>query len=134
MQIHRQSRGQSWIVLGYVILAALFGLFLFVLLNLVTGELLITMITVAVLFVILACAHYWVWGHETAPSIRYEGKISTATAPTAPRLFVIEMDDLERAALLKLLEQSLSSNADKEGPVSEPVYRRIRDKIHDFGA
>ena len=56
MKTYRQTSWHTWIAMGDVMLAGLFGLFMFVLLNVVSLGLLVTLATVGILFLVFGLA------------------------------------------------------------------------------
>jgi len=119
------SSTRQWMFFWNVVLTALFGLFLFMMLDIVSAGLLTTVITVGVFFVLFGIAHYFVWGRTMA-----QEEIRRATPPSAATEapFVIELNDRERAELLRLLEQSRVN-------ASAPEIRRdLLQKVRMFGA
>ena len=144
MKTYRQTSWHTWIAMGDVVLAGLFGLFIFVLLNVVSLGLLVTLATVGVLFLIFGLAHYFVWGRVmTSPTTRLD-QSAPKDRPATSGLFVFELNENERLELLRLLEESLPP---KDALSGEPIVSKetrdsrklslrhnLVDKLRMFGA
>jgi len=144
MKIYRQTSWHTWIAMGDVVLAGLFGLFIFVLLNVVSLGLLVTLATVGVLFLVFGLAHYFVWGRVMTSTPTHLGRSAVTDQPATSGLFVFELNENERLELLQLLEESLPP---KNAPSDEPIVsketrdsrklslrRNLVDKLRMFGA
>ena len=98
--------------------------------NVVSAGLLVTVITVGVLFLIFAVVHYLIWGWFLSVPVTRRRQALRSTAETGAT-FVVEFDDQERAELLRLLEQSLATKA---GSTQQQVRRNLLEKLRVFGA
>jgi len=125
----RTSSMRQWMFFWNIAFTALFGFFLFVMLDLVSFGVLTSLVTMAVLFVLFGVAHYAVWGQMLSNEVGPEPKAPAANQRVSTNL-VVEINDQERAELLKLLEQTRNA-AD---PRARAVRSELLDKIRMFGA
>jgi len=136
MKTYRRTSWHTWIAAGDIVLAVVFGFFVFFLLNVLSLGLLITLGTLGVFFLALGLVHYFVWGRDlTTPSARVRQAAAQDQA-TICDLFVFELNESERLELLSLLEKSLPSR-DGEPNVdsrSLALRRSLADKLRMFGA
>ena len=115
-----------------VVLAIIVGAFIFAFLDMVSGGLLITVLTVAGGIVVIGLVNYFVWGKREVSSL---GMQVPAQAPAAvpEDEFVLNITERERIELLRLLTQSL-----KQGqptlPEQATIDQQLADKLHMFGA
>ncbi|HMF19061.1 MAG TPA: hypothetical protein VKE98_17765 [Gemmataceae bacterium] len=109
-------------------MAVLLGIFLFVLFNIVSMGLLVTLITVGILFGVFGLGHYLWWGRPL------KSRMSTQSPPVQPAepadTFVVELTDEERAEPIQLLEQSSAAGMSR----SAALRRDLLSKLRMFGA
>jgi hypothetical protein len=123
---------------GDVVLAGMFGLFVFVLLNVVSLGLLVTLATVAGLFLVFGLAHYLIWGRTMQTPVTQAGQPAVENGSNLP--YAVELTEDERLELICLLELSLPLKRAMNGnPAdwSEPelaLRRTLLDRLRLFGA
>ena len=113
-----------------VVLAALFGLMLFVMLDIVSAGLLTTLVTVGVFFVVGGLIRYGIWGRQMRTEVAQESRAARPENHHNGATFVVELTDRERAELLRMLEHSRRAS---DAPVID-VRHALLDKIRMFGA
>jgi hypothetical protein len=135
MQMNR-SPVAPWMVLGDVLLAATFGVLIFVFLNIASFGVLATMATVAVLFLVFASLHYFAWGQTVPTSIEGRRNAALTERPVPEDLIAVELTEAERLELIALLEQAVPDNKSlKEGGgVHQSRQRELLDKLRMYGA
>ena len=115
-----------------VVLAIIVGAFIFAFLDMVSGGLLITVLTVAGGIVVIGLVNYFVWGKREVSSLGMQVPAQVPAAVPEDE-FVLNITERERIELLRLLTQSL-----KQGqptlPEQATIDQQLADKLHMFGA
>jgi len=122
-------------------LAALLGGFVFVILLILTGGVLISLITAAAAFFVFGLLHYWVWGQALLKNVIHQRETAEA-AESRDRdqvqpadEFMLVLNDQERVELIATLEHWLA-----ETPIGTfasgraEAIRRVLDRLRGFGA
>jgi hypothetical protein len=132
-----------------VALAAVFGVVLFALLNIVTGGVLVSLLTTLAAMLLFGLGHYIFWGQVLSRTVAEGSDKEQARArpqgPTsAPDEVTLALNERERLELLRVLEQSLAEQAararqpvpatDKRAQADEALLRKLLEKIRIFGA
>jgi hypothetical protein len=134
----RESRGILWEVL----LALIFGAFVFAILALVTGDLLVNLIPTVGAMALFAVCHYFLWGQVAWQEVAPERRKEEARARLQPEQVKPSdelsqaLDERERVELMSVLERSLRDNSPGDGRSAQQkeTIREVLDRLHGFGA
>jgi hypothetical protein len=132
-------------VIGDVALAAASAACLFAVLIMATGGVLISWLTAIVAFVLFGMVNYLFWGHRLLKSVAGERRraMSQARLVRASNVsadeFILELNDAERAELMRTLEQSLADAPPAVGAIpgaanEREAIRGVLDKLRGYGA
>jgi hypothetical protein len=132
------------VIVLFTIVAVVAG---FIFLWIVSGESLLAELIAVAIIVLLAFAHYLVWGRGMSThrdAVYREAAIEQAEA-RFPDTFNLPLDDRERAELLTVLDQALAADTGIQAAPSLPgaaaatatrneVLRGVRDRLLRYGA
>ncbi len=129
-----------WLLFADVVLAGVFGAMVFVFLNIVSGGILITLVTVAVMFLVFGCIHYIVWGRAVSPAIP-AAEIRPFVREQMPQeTIAVELTDEERQELIALLDRSLNpalangKSTDANQDLHRARRRDLLERLRMYGA
>jgi len=120
-----------------VLLAIVAAALIFTSLDIVSGGLLLTVVTIAGIMIVVGLAHYFVWGRH---ALARENAHFFSPKPVAlADEVVITLTESERSELLRLLTQNLVKGPVTDtSPAIEPeraaLDRQLAEKLRMFGA
>ncbi|HZZ81855.1 MAG TPA: hypothetical protein VFE62_25365 [Gemmataceae bacterium] len=132
-----RPRWHRWLTFSEVAFAFAFGIFLFVLLNIASAGVLVTLITAGACFALLGAAHYFVWGQDFSRDVaparrRVEREQALAERVESADKFLLSLNDEERRDLIQVLNRSLQHDA--MDPGTRAARQELLNKVRMFGA
>lgn len=126
----------AWVVLISVAFGGLFAVLVFAIVNVAGASLPLMSVIVAVLFLVFAWLHYFVWGRL----IVSRQKPYDAAPQAPPTNILVEVSDRERSELIKVLEKSLAAKEEShdgepaKGDSGRAALRGLLNRMRMFGA
>jgi hypothetical protein len=123
-------------LIGNIVLAVLFGLVATAILGLTTAGMVVTLVTVTLLFLVVGLLHFFLWGRSAVPERKRQGvEVVSRTEVQPADLVNVELTEEERLELIELLETSMSSPSLASGtPRRQAERQALRQKLRMFGA
>jgi hypothetical protein len=123
-----------------ILLTLFFAGFVFVLLLIVTGGLVVSLITAAVATAVFALFHYLVWGQFLLKTLAKERRLEDTRARLQVEQampadeFCLTLTDAERLELIGVLEDALAGAASARRAQSKETIQEMLDRLRGFGA
>lgn len=121
-----------------ILLSAVFAAMVFVVLAIVSAGLLVSVVTIGVLFFVFGLVHYLLWGRAAPRPELVSPQALEPGLARRPDDVLVPLDESERRELLHLLRSALAqSRAAPAGPKTKDqidMLREMRDRLRMFGA
>lgn len=128
MTVNSKTQMVSLEVLLAIVAAAL----IFASLDIVSGGLLLSVVTIAGILIVVGLADYLLWGRR---ALARENAFLFSGKPVAPLdEVVVSLTETERSELLRLVTQNLGNTAASVEPEQAALDRQLADKLRMFGA
>jgi hypothetical protein len=134
MSARAQIFDRKWLVMSDVLLAVVFGATLVLILDALSGGLLISVAMTSAFLAVTGLLHYWLWGRAMSRGT------ATFMAPSMIKdTFLVELNDDERVELLSLLKSALQGadaveHAPKLNGNSMALRKSLAEKLQRYGA